>query len=360
MSKQPMRAIGRQVKPAATGAGKGSRKNETQQRQTQQRQKRQRGSAKRTRIVPTPAGWCALAIAAIALGIPRPSSETADPRPFIGVVLLLALVGELAMLLADRKRSAATLAVPAVLRCEEEGTVHVHVNDPLPNQRVRYLNTHQLNDAGQASFNVQPRQRGIYRLRDLFLEDTGPIGLLRRSRIIATPNDHMVCVGPTRQALGADTATSNTFAVASPDTELDRLRSYVSGDDVRLLNWRSTARVGQPMVEIHVPQATALVVVIDLGPNDGAKAEAWASVSAGVLERLLEQGPIEVRSRDAQGEMTRTVTTDRQIDIVLGSAVTGEPVTLDNANFYIGAWRSDLELAKTGGVHVISDTSANL
>jgi hypothetical protein len=35
-------------------------------------------------------------------------------------------------------------------------------------------------------------------------------------------------------------------------------------------------------------------------------------------------------------------------------------VTLDNANFYIGAWRSDLELAKTDGVHVISDTSANL
>lgn len=309
--------------------------------------------------MPTPAGWCAFAIAAIALGIPRPSSETADPRPFIGVVLLLALIGELAMLLADRKRSTATVAVPAVLRCEEEGTVHVCVDDPLPNQRVRYLNTHQFNDAGQASFNVQPRQRGIYRLRDLFLEDTGPIGLLRRSRIIATSHDHMVCVGPTRQPLSVDTATSNTFAVASADTELDRLRTYVSGDDVRLLNWRSTARVGQPMVEIHVPQVTALVVVIDLGPNDGAKAEAWASVSAGVLERLLDQGPIEVRSRDAQGEMTRTVTTDRQIDIVLGSAVTGEPVTLDDANFYIGAWRSDLELAKTGGVHVISDTTAN-
>jgi uncharacterized protein (DUF58 family) len=321
---------------------------------------KRQSTVKRTRIVPTPAGWCGFAIAAIALGIPRPSSETADPRPFIGVVLLLALAGELAMLLADQKRSAATIAVPAVLRCEEEGTVHVSVSDPLPNQRVRYLSTHQLNDAGQASFGVQPRQRGIYRLRDLFLEDTGPIGLLRRSRIITTPNDHMVCVGPTRQTLGADTATNNTFAVASADTELDRLRTYVSGDDVRLLNWRSSARVGQPMVEVHQPQATALVVVIDLGPNDGAKAETWASVSAGVLERLLEQGPIEVRSRDAQGEMTRTVSTDRQIDIVLGSAVTGEPVTLDKANFYIGAWRSDLDLAKTRGVHVISDTTANL
>jgi hypothetical protein len=91
---------------------------------------KRQSTVKRTRIVPTPAGWCGFAIAAIALGIPRPSSETADPRPFIGVVLLLALAGELAMLLADQKRSAATIAVPAVLRCEEEGTVHVRQRPP--------------------------------------------------------------------------------------------------------------------------------------------------------------------------------------------------------------------------------------
>jgi Protein of unknown function DUF58 len=320
---------------------------------------RQKRAVRRTRIAPTPAGWCAIAIASIALGIPRPGGETADPRPFVGVVLLLALFGELAMLLADRKRFTASVAVPAVLRCEEEGTVHVAVPNALPNQRIRYLSAHQLNDAGQASFNVQPRQRGIYRLRDLYLEDTGPIGLLRRSRIIDTANDNMVCVGPTRQTLGSETSINQNVASPSIDTELDRLRAYVSGDDVRLLNWRSTARVGQPMVEVHQPQATALVVVIDLGPNDGSKAEAWASLSAGALERMLDQGPIEVRSRDAQGEMTRTVTTDRQIDIVLGSAVTGEPVTLDKANLYIGAWRNDLDEARSRGVHIISDTTTD-
>jgi uncharacterized protein (DUF58 family) len=301
-----------------------------------------------------------LAIAAIALGIPRPGGEGGDPRPFVGVVLLLALLGEFAMLLADRKRFAATVTVPAVLRCEEEGTVHVSVANALPNQRIRYLSAHQLNDAGQTSFNVQPRQRGIYRLRDLYLEDTGPIGLLRRSRIIATANDNMVCVGPSRQALNSDTSLTQNVASSSIEKELDRLRTYVLGDDVRLLNWRSTARVGQPMVEVHQPQATALVVVIDLGPNDGSKAEAWASLSAGALERMLDQGPIEVRSRDAQGEMTRTVTTDRQIDIVLGSAVTGEPVTLDHANLYIGAWRNDLDAAKSQGLHIISDTTTDL
>ena len=314
----------------------------------------------RRRIVPTPAGWCAFAIAAIALGIPRPSSEIADPRPFVGVVLLLALIGELVVLLADRKRFIATVDVPAVLRCEEEGTVHVSVTDALPNQRVRYLSTHQLNDSGRTSFDVQPKQRGIYRLRDLFLEDTGPIGLLRRSRIIASPTPNMVCVGPTRHALNSNATLNNTVTALSVDTELDRLRAYVFGDDVRLLNWRSTARVGQAMVEVHQPQAIALVVVIDLGPNDGPKAEAWASLSAGVLEQLLDQGPIEVRSRDSQGEMTRSVATNRQIDIVLGSAVTGEPVALDNANLYIGAWRNDLNLAKTNGVHIISDTTAIL
>jgi uncharacterized protein (DUF58 family) len=313
---------------------------------------------RRTRVVPTPAGWCAFAIAAIALGIPRPSSETADPRPFVGVVLLMALLGELAMLLIERKRFSATIGVPTVLRCEEEGTVRVCVTDPLPNQRIRYLSTHQLNEAGEASFDVQPRQRGIYRLRDLYLEDTGPIGLLRRSRRIDSPNDRMVCVGPMRHPLTTDTIfTNTTLSSTSVDKELDRLRAYVSGDDVRYLNWRSTARVGQPMVEIHLPQACDPVVVIDLGPNDGPKAEAWASLAAGVLERLLAQGPILVRSRDAQGEMTRTVANDRQIDIVLGSAVTGEPVALDHANLYIGSWRNDLGLAKADGTEIISDTT---
>jgi uncharacterized protein (DUF58 family) len=317
--------------------------------------------SRRMRILPTPAGWCALAIALIALGIPRPSIDSLDPRPFVGVVLLLALLGEAAMLLTDRKGFAADVTIPSVLRSGEEGTVHVSVADAVPNQRVRYLNTHELDEDGHTSFDVQPRQRGIFRLRDLFLEDTGPIGLLRRSRRIDAPNDQMVCVGPKRQLLSTEVATINTVAAkASPvDAELDRLRAYVSGDDVRLLNWRSTARTGQPMVEVHQPHAIDPTVVIDLGPNEGPKAEAWASVAAGALQRLLEQGSFEVRSRDAQGEMTRTITNDRQIDIVLGSAVTGEPVALDGANLYIGAWRNDLGDATREGVHVISDTSIN-
>jgi uncharacterized protein (DUF58 family) len=316
---------------------------------------------RRLRILPTPAGWCALAIAAIALGIPRPNTDTADPRPFVGVVLVLVLLGELGMLLTERKGFSATVNVPSVLRCEEEGTVHVCVADSVPNQRIRYVGTHELDQNGNASFDVQPRQRGIFRLRDLYLEDTGPIGLLRRSRLVVSPSSHMVCVGPKRETLGSEISTINNLAAISStiDTELDRLRTYVMGDDVRLLNWRSTARTGQPMVEVHQPQTVDPMIIVDLGPHEGPKAEAWASVAAGVLERLLALGPFEVRSRDAQGEMTRTVSNDRQIDIVLGSAVTGEPVALDHANLYIGAWRNDLGTAKENGIHVISDTSVH-
>jgi uncharacterized protein (DUF58 family) len=293
--------------------------------------------------VPTPAGWCAVAISAIALGIPRPALQTMDPRPFVGVVLLLALLGELGALLADRKPVAAGVEVPAVLRCEQIGTVRVWITEPLPNQRVRYLSTHELDETGATAFDVEPRQRGIFRLRDLYLEDTGPIGLLRRSRIIVSPHEQMVCVGPIRKHLAADFNQNNSFnaTVPSADRTLDRLRAYVSGDDVRLLNWRSTARVGQPMIEVHLPQAIDPVIVIDLGPNPGEKAEAWASLAAAALEQLLLQAPLLVRSRDAQGEMTRPVT--------------GEPVSLGGALLYIGAWRNDLEEAQSKGVHVISD-----
>ena len=319
------------------------------------RAKRRRDNLRRTRLLPTPAGWCAIAVAAVALGIPRPNIETSDPRPFVGMVLILAVLGELLLVLVDRKPFTASVIVPTVLRCDEDGTVHVSVRDPLPNQRVRYLTTHKLNEQGHVSFDVAPRQRGVFRLRDLQLEDTGPIGLIRRSRVINPTTSYMVCVGPKRSRQDGDTAAvATTFP--NLDTELDRLRTYVVGDDVRLLNWRSTARTGHPMVEVRQSPAHEPVVVIDLGAVQGAKAEAWASLAAGALQRLIQLGPVVVRSRDAQGETTRTITNDRHIDIVLGSAVTGEPVSMGIANLYIGAWRSDLVAAERDGMKVITDT----
>jgi hypothetical protein len=96
-------------------------------------------------------------------------------------------------------------------------------------------------------------------------------------------------------------------------------------------------------------------VVVDLGPEPGARAEHLASIAAGVLEELLLRGPVVVTSRDAQGLTTRTLTADAHIDAVLGSATTGAPVVTDGLTMYIGAQRTDLAALRGENVFVIAE-----
>jgi uncharacterized protein (DUF58 family) len=75
-------------------------------------------------------------------------------------------------------------------------------------------------------------------------------------------------------------------------TELDRLRVYQPGDDVRHLDPAATARTGQPHVRVHVPERLITTwIVLDVSPSmafgtaDRLKADVAEGV-VGVLGRL--------------------------------------------------------------------------
>ncbi|WP_394216641.1 DUF58 domain-containing protein [Brachybacterium vulturis] len=87
-------------------------------------------------------------------------------------------------------------------------------------------------------------------------------------------------------------------------------RPYASGDDIRRINWRASARTGQLMTREEEPaSAQSAVIVLDTSRRENPSAEvedALVSHAATVLEALGLHG-WEVRVVDASGdEITRT------------------------------------------------------
>jgi uncharacterized protein (DUF58 family) len=308
----------------------------------------------RAKYRPTNSGWTLLALATVALVVPRPFRDGPDPRPFVGAAILLALILETLFLLFQRDRAQARVELPRTLRVDEEGNIVVHA-DFRPGLKVRYATTFTLDERSQVRIPVVAKQRGVFRARSVFLDEVGPLGILQRSSPIPV-EDNLVCVGPKRVSIPLPPPLLSP--APSSDQDVDRLRAYQPGDDVRLLHWRSMARTNEPTVQVRNGVRPVTKVAIDLGPTDGPKAERWASYAAHVLSELIKAGPIEVRSRDSYGETVRHIFSDRHIDIVLGSAETGESVQISHADLYIGSWRPDLESHR--GLQVLSDHQAIL
>ncbi len=107
------------------------------------------------------------------------------------------------------------------------------------------------------SYHVRPPQRGDAAFSDLHLRIEGPLGLVRRSfkqvgsaePVRVYPNlrelrryDLLVRRGLETQPVG------RPVRVAGASTEFERVREYLPDDEFRHINWKATARRGQPMV----------------------------------------------------------------------------------------------------------------
>ncbi|MBS1597957.1 MAG: DUF58 domain-containing protein [Bacteroidetes bacterium] len=140
------------------------------------------------------------------------------------------------------------------------------------------------NEDKEIVYQVRPTERGEYLFRDINIYIKSPLGLVVRRKIIEA--EKKVKVLPSFFALRKYElqAYSNQLAEAGNrkirkighSLEFEQIKEYVSGDDIRSLNWKATGRRGgQLMVNNYTDEKSQQVYcIIDKGrvmkmPFDG-------------------------------------------------------------------------------------------
>lgn len=88
----------------------------------------------------------------------------------------------------------------------------------------------------------------------------------------------------TQRALASALGGSERSTLLGPGMELDEVREYQPGDDVRLIDWNITARTGYPFVrQSRVERALDVWLLLDVSPS-----LSWGTAHALKGDRLLE------------------------------------------------------------------------
>ncbi len=122
------------------------------------------------------------------------------------------------------------------------------------------------------AFTVNPKQRGEYPWGDLQIQQRSPLGLAWADWTV--PAAATVAVYPdliglnqlsVKLALQA-TGTLKQKRRMGVGTEFAELREYGTGDDSRLIDWKATARLSQPLVRVLEPEREqTLLILLDRG-----------------------------------------------------------------------------------------------
>jgi uncharacterized protein (DUF58 family) len=317
------------------------------------------GPDRRKRWLVTPFGWCMLTLGLGALLLPRRVFGPEDPRPIVGIAFLVLFLIEAILLKSRDAAVSGTATIAPILIVGRDDPIDIQAYGVVSGVlRVRHFSVATVDPDGHATLHWSPKRRGIFRLRDVRLCVGGPFGLLERTKELA-PNGHgVVCVGPSRLAVDAIALSAWSAISGRSDDEpeeLNGIRLYTPGDDVRAIHWRLSAREGRPMITTTVSPIAATKIAVDLGPIEGPKAEYWAQVAATFLDRELQKGPVALVVRDSQGVALIDITSPSDVSASLAAAVPGEPVPIDDVTAYVGAWRNDLVESQRKGVVVVSD-----
>ncbi|CAN5887576.1 DUF58 domain-containing protein [soil metagenome] len=156
--------------------------------------------------------------------------------------------------------------------------VKMEIIDELPEQlqmRNFVLNRHfKASQEHKIMFSLTPVSRGLYEFGDTHLYVTSGLGLIIRRFTAATSRG--IPVYPSYMQLKKYQLISQTAVMIEHGSkrmrkigqsmEFEQIRDYVTGDDVRSLNWKATARKGQLMINNYSDEKSQQVYcVIDKG-----------------------------------------------------------------------------------------------
>lgn len=122
------------------------------------------------------------------------------------------------------------------------------------------------------TYTVTPTQRGEVTWGDIYARQRGPLSLAWHRWTV--PQTQTVAVYPDLlglRSLSVRLALQSAGIIRQAQrlntgTEFAELRDYATGDDPRLIDWKATARRGQPLVRVLEPEREqTLIVLLDRG-----------------------------------------------------------------------------------------------
>jgi uncharacterized protein (DUF58 family) len=199
-------------------------------------------------------------------------------------------------------------------------------------------------EAVSAAYRVPSARRGVLRIGPLRAERTDPLGLCSRTNVLAGSGE--VLVVPERIPLAFPGLSSSgrlgehlrMKSWGQTGSEFHSQREYVPGDDLRRINWKSSARAGNLIVrETAVEGVQRCVVVLDTlasqYDDDGferavvaAASVVSGAVTMGIATRLVAPG-IDLRGTEVGHESLRWLATVRAGDQVVDHTAGGRTST---------------------------------
>ena len=218
-----------------------------------------------------------------ALGLAVPVIGVAAPFALVGLLLCVVadvvLAGSPRALLISRvvperliERRVVDVGVVVQAPRRLRVPVQVEVTDTLPEVVDPWLSFSTRLSAGESVTMTAPRvflKRGRHRPGRLAVRTLGPLGLVRRRQrrllddeFAVSADLSVVMERAVRLVQGRDSEGGRRKRAVERGRDFDSMREYRRGDDVRLVDWKATARKGSLVVKELVPETRQDVVVI--------------------------------------------------------------------------------------------------
>ncbi len=179
---------------------------------------------------------------------------------------------------ASRLSNGDVNTVKLLIRNRNSFVVNVKIIDELPVQMqertFKIIKQFAPLQQQSISYNMLPAERGVYEFGNILLFVSSKAGLIVRRFTIDAKQP--IAVYPSymqmrKYQLLSKSATNNESGTQrkrkiGQSMEFEQIKDYVSGDDIRTINWKATARKGLLMVNNYVDEKSQQVFcVIDKG-----------------------------------------------------------------------------------------------